>query len=149
MLTNIYVSWPTSELRMRLVPLNMFKPSSIFTDRSKAVLLSWILFVFVYIRFKDEAVTVKHFSIQYFYWPFPGGASSVDAFCYLCFVFVFVIYCLVCSLQPCENLLWKGWPIDSLVCGVCFVTFPYGVPRQVWYLIFAFFLTWIKEKFTT
>ena len=31
---------------MRLVPLNMFNPSSdIFTDSSKAVLLLWILFV--------------------------------------------------------------------------------------------------------
>ena len=35
----------TSELRVRLVPLNMFKPTSIFTDRSKAVLLLCILFV--------------------------------------------------------------------------------------------------------
>ena len=29
----------------RLVPLNMFKPSSIFTGRTKAVLLLWIIFV--------------------------------------------------------------------------------------------------------
>ena len=42
----IYVSSSTSELRLRLVPLNMFKPSSIFfTHRSKTVLLLWILFV--------------------------------------------------------------------------------------------------------
>ena len=31
---------------MRLVPLNMFKPSSdFFTDRSKAMILLWIFFV--------------------------------------------------------------------------------------------------------
>ena len=36
-------------------------------------------------------------------------------------------YCLVCFLQPC----------GSLVCYVflCFVSFPYGVLGQVWYLI--------------
>ena len=39
MQTNIYVSWSTSELRVRL-----FKPSNIFTGRSKAVLLLWIPF---------------------------------------------------------------------------------------------------------
>ena len=45
---NIYVSWSTSELRVRLAPLNRFKPSSkIFTDRSKAVLLLWI-FMFLF-----------------------------------------------------------------------------------------------------
>ena len=32
-------------IKVRLVPLNMFKPSVIFTDRSKAVLLLWIIFV--------------------------------------------------------------------------------------------------------
>ena len=43
---NIYVSWFTSELRVGLVPLSMLKPSSnVFTDRSKAVHLLWILFV--------------------------------------------------------------------------------------------------------
>ena len=42
----MYVSWSTSELRVKLVPWNMFKPSSDFlTDRSKAVLLLRILFV--------------------------------------------------------------------------------------------------------
>ena len=41
------MSWSTSEIRVRLVPPNMSKPSSNFlTDYSKAVLLLWILFVF-------------------------------------------------------------------------------------------------------
>ena len=45
---NIYVSWSTSELRVRLVPGKRSKPSSkiFFTDRSKAVLLLWIFYVF-------------------------------------------------------------------------------------------------------
>ena len=46
-------------------------------------------------------------------------------------------YCLVCSLQPCGNLLGKGWPLSIFFIAVflCFVTFPYGVLGQVWYLI--------------
>ena len=49
---NIYVSWSTSELREWLVPWNMFNPSSkiLFTDRSKAVLLLWNIFV-IYVLF--------------------------------------------------------------------------------------------------
>ena len=48
------VSWSPSELRARLVPLNLFKPSSYFvTDRPKAVLLLWnpmcyLCFMFVF-----------------------------------------------------------------------------------------------------
>ena len=59
----------------------------------------------------------------------------MDHFCYLRFVFVFVI--LSCSLKPCGHLLRKGWPLGSLVCDffLCFVTFPYDVLDQVWYLI--------------
>ena len=45
---NIYVSWSTSELRVRLALWNRFKTSSkYFTDRSKAVLLLWIIYVFL------------------------------------------------------------------------------------------------------
>ena len=41
-----YVSWSTSELRVRLVQFNMFKPSGVcFTDRSRVMLLLWILFI--------------------------------------------------------------------------------------------------------
>ena len=41
------MAWSSSELRLRLAPLNRFKPSSkYFTDRSKAVLLMWIFYVF-------------------------------------------------------------------------------------------------------
>ena len=41
---NIYMSWSTTELKVRLVPLNIFKPSSIVLDHSKVELLLWILF---------------------------------------------------------------------------------------------------------
>ena len=60
----------------------------------------------------------------------------LDLCYYLCFMFV-LLYYLVCSSQLCGHLLRKGWHLGSFVCGVflCFVTFPYGVPGQVWYLI--------------
>ena len=53
-------------------------------------------------------------------------------------IYVSCLSCfLVCSLQPCGNLLGKSWPLGTLVCYVllCFVTFPCGVLGQVWYLI--------------
>ena len=41
-----YVSWSPKELRVMLIPLNVFKPSTdFFNDRSNAVLLLWIAFV--------------------------------------------------------------------------------------------------------
>ena len=55
----------------------------------------------------------------------------------------FVIYvsslpcCHVCSLQPCAHLLGNG-DLLALLCMVfscVFVTFPFGVLGQVWYLI--------------
>ena len=50
---NTYVSWSTSELRMRLVPWNRFKSSSkvFFSDPSKKVLLLWIICVFCVLCF--------------------------------------------------------------------------------------------------
>ena len=40
-------------------------------------------------------------------------------------------------LAALDHLLGKGLPLGSFVCDVflCFVTFPYGVLGQVWYLI--------------
>ena len=44
----IYVSWSTSELRVRLArrKTGLSPPVKYFTDRSKAVLLLWIFYVF-------------------------------------------------------------------------------------------------------
>ena len=95
---NIYVSWSTSETRMRFVPSNMFSPPEI-------LLLT---------------------------------ASFADFFCYLRFVFGFVIrsclfpYSLVVTCLERADLL-------ALLCVLfsqcVFVTFPYGVLGLVWYLI--------------
>ena len=88
--------WTTEEVS---APWNRFLPSrkNIFTDRSKAVLLLWI-------------------------------------------ICLFYVLCLprirVCSLLPCSHLKGKDWPFGScLWCLLWFVTFPFGILGQVWYLI--------------
>ena len=120
------VSWSKSELMVRFLTMNMFKPSSncmlCFTDHSKAVLLLWILFV-----------------------------TYVSC--------LFLLCCLVCSLQPCDHLLGKSWSLGSLVCDVllCVLSLSHMVSRVRcgtwlnWFLIFAFFLLWylahLSQKF--
>ena len=44
--------------------------------------------VLIHIRNKGEVGTIKH---VFSYWPFQGGASYADSFCYLCFVFFFIL----------------------------------------------------------
>ena len=86
---NIYVSWFTSELRLRLVLWNRFNPL-----------------------------------VNYFYWPFQGGASFVEHLCYLCLVFV-----ILCSLLPSGHLLRKRWLLCSrLWCLIVFCHFPMWYP---------------------
>ena len=111
--SNICVSWFTSELTVRLVLLNMFKPSTIFTDRSMVL---FFLFFFCFV-----------FLFCFFFW---GGGGNL--FC-SCYSFLSV---------PCSLVItsWrKGWPLDSLVCYVfcVFVTFQYGVLGRVWCLILS------------
>ena len=50
---NIYVSWSTSELRVRLArrKTGLSPPVIYFTDRSRAVLLLWIFYVFFCLAF--------------------------------------------------------------------------------------------------
>ena len=55
-------------------------------------------------------------------------------------IYVIYVLCLscvrVCSLLPCGHLKGKGWPLGScLLCYCDFVTFPFGILGQVWYLI--------------
>ena len=56
------------------------------------------------------------------------------------YFYLYLAFCPVCVLQPCGHLLGKGWPLGSSVCDalLCFVTFPYSVWGQVWYLIVSF-----------
>ena len=56
----------------------------------------------------------------------------------LCFTFVFIIRsCLFLAAVTCGQLLRKSLPFGSLVCYVSlrFVTFPYCISGQVWYLM--------------
>ena len=76
----------------------------------------------IHIRIKGEFGTVKHVC----------SASFVDLFYY-----VFnssLLCCLVYSLQPC----WERADLLALLCvtfSCVFVTFPYAISGQVWYLI--------------
>ena len=100
---NIYVSWSTSELRVRLAPWNQFKHSC-----------------------KKVFLTAPR---RYFF------CGSFVFFCFLCFS------CFrVCSLLPCGHLLEKGWPLSSFLVMfiIFFVTFPFGILGQVWYLMVSF-----------
>ena len=66
------------------------------------------------------------------YWPFQGGASFADYFCYLCFVLVFVMpFCL---------FLVALWLLASSVMFSCgFVAIPCGVLVWVWCLVESIF----------
>ena len=44
-------------------------------------------------------------------WQFQCNVSFVNPFCFLCFMFDIVNLSLVSSLQSCDHLLWKGWPL--------------------------------------
>ena len=109
-------------LRVRLVSLIMFKPSSNF-DKLGVFHAIKHLCVLIHIGTKDEVGApfnrFKPFSI-FFNWPFKGGASFVDHF-YLCFVSVFVI--LSCLFL---TSLWSpaGKGLTSwLSCVLCFPVF--------------------------
>ena len=72
----------------------------------------------------------------------------VDLICYLSFS-----YYNVCFFQPWWHLFGKGFDLGPIVCDVFmfFVTFPYAVLNQVWYmivsfLIFGFFFALSYEK---
>ena len=102
---------------------SMFKPSSkfVFTDRSKAVLLLWILYV-IY-------VSCLSCFLLFIYFFFADGSKAL-----FLMLIPFVIYvsclsllcCLVCYLQPCDPLLGKGRPLGSSVCcaSLCARHFP-------------------------
>ena len=97
------MSWSTSELRVRLAPLNRFKPAS-----------------------------------KIFYWPFQGGTSFVDLWCF-CSVLCLLCFVRVCLYVLCGHLLGKGWPLGSRLCCLLWVChFPIGILGQVWYLIVSF-----------
>ena len=73
----------------------------------------------------------------------------MDPFCYLCFVFFFVILSVLSV--PCSLVVtrWERADLLALLCvmlSCAFVTFPYGVLSQVWYLTQD--TTWESDKST-
>ena len=74
-------------------------------------------------------------SSKIFYWPFQGGTSFVDLFCF-CSVLCLLCFVRVCLYVLCGHLLGKRWPLGSRLCCLLWVChFPNGILGQVWYLI--------------
>ena len=58
----------------------------------------------------------------------------MDNFCYLCFVFVMVSCLFIEALWSPAGIGLTLW-LSCLLCFIVFVTFPYSVLGQLWYLI--------------
>ena len=74
------------------------------------------LFVCIHIKIRVRLVLSNMLKpSSEFYWPFFIYGSRLSLW-----------YCIVFSLQSCDHLLGKGWPLASLVCDVslCFCHFP-------------------------
>ena len=86
------------------------------------------LFVLIHIRNKGEVNKFKHSeNIFYFYCTFQGGASFMDLFCYLCFVFV-MLSCLFIAVNAVT--CWERANLLALLCVMCpcFCHFPMWCP---------------------
>ena len=61
-------------------------------------------------RTKGDVGTMKHVSVlqRCFCCQLQGGASFVDPFCFLCFMFVFVMLLCLFLTALCDHLLGKG-----------------------------------------
>ena len=57
------------------------------------------------------------------YWQFNGGASFVDPFCFLCFMFVSVISALLSMPYS----LGKGWPLVSFLSDDCLCLYHFRI----------------------
>ena len=76
--------------------------------------------------------------MYFFYWLFPGAASSVDPLYYLCFMSVMLSCLFLAALWSPAGKELTSW-LSCIWCFlVFFVTFPYGVLGPVLYLIVSF-----------
>ena len=69
--------------------------------------------------------------VNYFYWPFSGGASFVHHLCYLCLVFVMLLRLLITALWSPEGKGLAFWLL--FVMFMCY--FPFGILGQACCLI--------------
>ena len=141
------MSWSTSELRVRLAPLNRFKPSSkIFYWPFQGSLLLWIFYVFVLSCVCYVLCASVYMCFVVTCW------ERADLLALVCGVFCeFVTFPLVswvrcgtwlyrflifATLLLCGHLLGKGWPLGSrLWCLLWVCHLLIGILGQVWYLI--------------
>ena len=84
----------------------------------------------------------KPFS-EFRYWPFQGGASFVDPFCYLCFFIILSCLFLAALWSPAVKGL-TSW-LSCVWCFLVFLSLSHMVSQVsygtwlYWFLIFAFF----------
>ena len=68
-------------------------------------------------------------SSKIFYWPFQGGTSFLDLFCFVFLSCVCYAFVCVCFYMPCCHLLGKGWPLGShLWCLTVSLSFSHWYP---------------------
>ena len=71
--------------------------------------------------------------VKYFYWPFQGSTSFMDHLCYLCIVFVMLLWLFIAALWLSEEKGLTSWL--SFVMYIVILLLFHLVPGQVWYLI--------------
>ena len=71
-----------------------------------------------------------------------GGDYFVDPFCYMYLCFMFVFYAILSVSCSLVITCWERAYLLAISCVITFllVTFPYGFPDQVWYLIYQFMI---------
>ena len=150
------MSWSTSELRVRLAPLNRFKPSSKifywpFQGGTSFVDLLCFCSVLCLLCFVRVCLYVLCGHLLGKGWPlgsrlwfllwvchFPIGILGqvwylIISIPDLCTITYLCLLCL-CERLSCGHLLGKGWPLGSrFVVSNC--DFPIGILGQVWFLI--------------
>ena len=72
--------------------------------------------------------------VKYFYWPFQGGTSFVDHFCYLCLVFFMFSRLFIAALWSHAGKMLTSWLLFVMF-NCVFVPFQCSILGQVWYLI--------------
>ena len=80
--------------------------------------------VLIHIRTKGEVGTVKY--ISHLQWIFADHSKAVLLLWILFAIYVsclFLLCCLVCSMQPCDHLLGNCWTLGSLVRNVFLCVF--------------------------
>ena len=147
---NIYVSWSTSELRVRLVLWNRSKASSkiflltvprrCFFYGSFILFLSYFCYAFMRVYFWCSWLSFGMSNCEVVTFPLESWVRC-GGWLYQFLIFaLFVTLCMACfRVRPYARKGLISW-IFCVMFNCVFVTFPFGILGQVWYLI-----VWISD----